>query len=137
MLLSIVFISGCLISLYYNYINYQQLIVAKVISAEACSAGNLVMLGVGSTIQNRMLAQNKSAYQIVTAKNQYYGYTNINRDKIFQDKQCRNTALFIAKNIQDLPDVTQGAVFFRFKNETKQTWHKTLTVIINNCEFYK
>lgn len=122
---------------YYNTQQYQTLIVAKTISAEACSAGPSVMFGVGSTIRNRMKLRNKTAYEIVTELNQYYGYTNKNRDKIFKDPKCSVPAKFIAKNINTLPDTVNGGIFFKFQNEVKQAWHKTLTETINDCEFYK
>lgn len=118
-------------------INQQTKIVASVISAEACSEGTLVMFGVGSTIRNRMIQNQMSAYEVVTAKNQYYGYTNKNRNKIFQDTRCSIPAMFIAENINKLPDMVNGAIYFRFKNEQKKHWHKNLTQTINTCEFYK
>jgi len=111
--------------------------VAKVICAEMCSEGSILMQGVANTIQNRMKLNNKSAYEIVTERNQYYGYTNINKDKIFKNKQCQEVAISLAENINNLIDITNGALYFRLDNESVRAWHKELTVKIKNVSFYK
>lgn len=116
---------------------YREKIVAKVISAEACSEGAQGMLGVASTIKNRMDQRSLSAYEIVTQPDQYYGLTNPNRDKIFEDSRCSNPSKWLAKNINELPDIVDGAIFFRVINEIKQSWHKKLTTTIGRIEFYK
>jgi len=135
--LTIVFISVTICCAYLHHKEKQTLEVAKVICAEACSENNLVMFGVGSTIRNRMIQKNISAYAVVTEKNQYYGYTNINKNKIFENIKCKTTAIFIAKHINELPDMVNGGIYFRFKNEPKQSWHKKLTQIIEKAEFYQ
>ena len=111
--------------------------VAKVICAEMCSEGSLLMQGVANTINNRMNVYDKSAYEIVTKKNQYYGYTNKNKNKIFKNIECRKTALYLATNIEQLTDITHGALYFRLDNESVRAWHKELTVKIKNVSFYK
>jgi len=135
--LTIVFISVTICCAYLHHKEKQTLEVAKVICAEACSENNLVMFGVGSTIRNRMIQKNISAYAVVTEKNQYYGYTNINKDKIFEDKKCRETSLHLAKNINTLIDITNGALYFRLEDEKIQTWHNILTIKIGRIYFYK
>ena len=135
LIITFIFVIACLSYLHYK--EKQNIIVAKVICAEMCSEGNLAMQGVASTIQNRMTQYNKTAYEIVTEKNQYYGYTNINKNKIFEDKQCRETSLYLAKNITDLVDITNGALYFRVEDEKIQTWHNILTVKIGRIYFYK
>jgi len=135
--LTIIFISVMMCLSYLHYKEKQNIVVAKVICAEACSEGNLIMFGVGSTIQNRMTQYNKTAYEIVTEKNQYYGYTNINKNKIFEDKQCRETSLYLAKNIKNLIDITNGALYFRMENESIKEWHNILTIKIGRIYFYK
>ena len=122
---------------YLNYKEKQNIVIAKVICAEMCSEGNIAMQGVANTINNRMVQYNKTAYEIVTEKNQYYGHTNINRDKIFEDKQCRETSLYLVKNITDLVDITNGALYFRVEDEKIQAWHNILTIKIGRIYFYK
>ena len=133
----ITFISVIFCLSYIHYKEKQTLEVAKVICAEVCSEGNISMQGVANTIQNRMKLNNKSAYEIVTKRNQYYGYTNINKNKIFENKQCRDTSLYLAKNIDNIIDITNGAIYFRVENEQRQAWHKTLTIKIGRIYFYK
>ena len=134
--LTIVFISVTICCAYLHHKEKQNIIVAKVICAEMCSMGNIAMQGVANTIQNRMVQYNKTAYEIITKKNQYYGYTNINKDKIFEDKKCRETSLHLAKNINTLIDITNGALYFRLEDEKIQTWHNILTIKIGRIYFY-
>ena len=115
----------------------RKIIIAKTISAEACSSGAHGMLGVASTIKNRLDQRNLSAYAVVTQPYQYYGLTNPNRDKIFEDSRCSKPAMWLAKNIKELPDIVNGAIFFKTPEEKKQSWHKELTVVIAGLEFYK
>ncbi len=126
-----------IISFSYIRQNNKDIEVAKVICAEMCSEGDAVMYGVANTIKNRMIKYNKTAYEIITEKNQYYGYTNKNKNNIFQNKSCKETSIYLAKNINDLKDITKGALYFRMSNEKIQPWHKTLTVVINNIYFYR
>jgi len=135
--LAIVFISVMMCLSYLHYKEKQNIEVAKVICAEMCSEGNIAMQGVANTIQNRMVQYNKTAYEIVTKKNQYYGYTNINKHKIFEDKQCRETSLYLANNINTLIDITNGALYFRVENEEIKEWHNILTIKIGRIYFYK
>lgn len=115
----------------------QSQIVAEVISGEACSEGPLAMMGIASVINNRMKAENKSAYQIVTEKNQFYALTNPNRQIIFTDPKCSIPATQLAKIISELPDVVNGALYFKTKDEPRQKWHKSLLLTINNMEFWR
>lgn len=115
----------------------RKIILAKTISAEACSEGAHGMMGVASTINNRMDQRSLSAYEIVTQPDQYYGLTNPNRDKIFEDPRCSGPAIWLAKNINELPDIVNGSIFFKTPEEKRQSWHKELTVIIGRLEFYK
>jgi len=135
--LTVVFISVTICCVYLYHKDRKDVDVAKVICAEMCSEGNISMYGVANSIQNRMKLNNKTAYEIVTEKNQYYGYTNINKNKIFEDKQCRETSLYLSRNITDLVDITNGALYFRVEDEKIQTWHNILTVKIGRIYFYK
>jgi len=120
-----------------NTAQAQIVVVAKTIAAEACSEGPHGMMGVASTIKNRMDQRGLTAYEVVTELNQYYGFTHPNRDKIFSDPKCSGPALRLAKDIDKLPDITQGAIFFKTPEEKRQAWHKELTVIIGGLEFWK
>lgn len=111
--------------------------VAKVISAEACGEGLTGMHAVANTIQNRAKLYNKSYYKIVTAKSQYSGYTNKNKDKIFNGGNCREISLILARNLDTIKDITNGALYFKRPEEKRMPWHKVLTIIIVNHEFYK
>jgi len=112
-------------------------IIAKTISAEACSEGAQGMMGVASTIKNRMDQRLLTAYEVVTEPNQYYGLTHPNRNKIFKDSRCADPAMWFAKSLDELPDIVDGAIFFKTPEEKRQVWHKELTVIIGRLEFYK
>jgi spore germination cell wall hydrolase CwlJ-like protein len=112
-------------------------IVAEVISAEACSEGPHAMMGVASTIKNRMVARGLSAYEVVTEPKQYAGFTNVNREKIFSDARCSEPALLMAEHIEDMPDIVAGAIYFKTPDEKLRPWHKIKTVQIGKLEFYK
>jgi len=111
--------------------------VAKIISAEACSEGKLGMWLVGNTIANRVKLYNKTPYQIVTQKNQYFGYTNPNKDKIYKD--CKNIANMIAGKIYSntLEDFTNNAIYYLRPDEKVRKWHKKRTITFKNHTFYK
>lgn len=130
-------ISLLCIKLQYDKIDGQKIEVAKVISAEMCSKGAIAMQGVANTIYNRMIKYNKTAFEIVVERNQYYGYTNKNKDKIFQNKNCQQISLQLTNNIENLIDITNGALYFRMEGEKIQEWHKELTVKISQIYFYK
>lgn len=95
----------------HNYSDYQNTEVAKVISAEACGAGIKHMWAVSNVIAHRAKNKNKSAYEIVTQPNQFAGYNNKNKEKIYQG--CKKDADYLAKNIMKLKDITNGADCFR------------------------
>jgi len=112
-------------------------IVAEVIAAEACGEGYKGMYGVGSVISNRSKQWGKTAVQIVTAKNQFYGYSAKNKHKLFQ--QCKGDALRIANLVSrgKIEDITQGALYFRQPSEPTYSWHGEPTVRIGNHIFHK
>ena len=95
------------------------------------------MTGIASVIHNRMEAENKSAYQIVTEKNQFYALTNPNRKIIFADLKCSVPATQLSKILTEMPDVVNGAIYFKTKNEPRQKWHKQLVQTINTIEFWR
>lgn len=115
--------------------NYEIVEVAKTISAEAGGEGYEGMYLVANTIKNRAKLYHKSPYEVVKQKNQYYGFTAKNRDKIY--KEVKLTALFLADNIMKLPDKTNGALYFRRPNEPMFYWCKIETIRYKNHIFYK
>lgn len=110
-------------------------IVAEVIAAEACSEGFDGMKAVANTIANRSKHQSKTPYQIVTAKNQYYGYTNKNRHKIYLS--CKSEADYLSVHLMELSDLTDGAEFFLLPGEPVRKWHGKKTVTIGKHTFYR
>lgn len=110
-------------------------IVASVIAAEAAGEGEPGMRAVACVIANRARAQGKTAYQIVTAKNQFYGLTAKNREKLY--RQVKSIADNLAARIMSLPDITSGALYFRTAKERLFPWCKIRTVKIGKHIFYK
>ena len=113
---------------------WELVMVAKVIAAESCDQGGTGMAAVANVIANRAKAWHKTPYQIVTAKNQFFGYTNKNRDLIY--KGCKETAEYLAQNLMSLPDITHGALYFRQPIERIQKWHGEETVRIREHIFH-
>lgn len=110
-------------------------IIAEVIGAEACSEGVIGLYAVANTIKNRTIKYNKSPYEIVTQSNQYHGYINPNREKIYLT--CKQDVDLIASQLTELIDITDGALYYLLPNEKENTWHKIKTVTIGNHRFYK
>jgi len=110
-------------------------VVAKVIAAEACGEGSIGMQAVANTIANRSRLWNKTPYEVVTQKNQYFGYTAKNRDFLYT--QCQEEADRVAMALKSLPDITAGALYFLTPRERRRSWHSVKTVQIKNHIFYK
>ena|SRR3990167_2082907 len=115
----------------------QNKVVASTIAAEACSEGWTQMYLVANTINNRMIAFKKTAYEVVIQKNQYYGYTNPNRIEIYSHPKCKIFADYLTKHMQVLHDETDGALFFRQPSERRMKWHKVETVKYQSHVYYK
>lgn len=113
----------------------QEQIIAEVIAAEAGGEGERGLRAVACVIANRARAQHKTPYQIVTAKNQFYGLTAKNRIKLYH--QVKLIADRLTKDIMRLPDITGGALYFRTEQERLFPWCKNRTVKIGNHIFYK
>lgn len=110
-------------------------IVAQVIAAEACKDGEIGMHAVANTIANRVRSRKQNPTQIVTARNQYFGYTNKNREKIY--KGCKQIADKLAENIMNLNDITDGAEYFLLPGEKIRRWHGKKTVTVKSHTFYR
>jgi len=111
--------------------------VAKVIAAEAANQGINGMTAVANTIANRSKNQGKSPLEVVSAKNQYYGYTAPNKEKLY--KEVEEQALGVARKLYEgnLKDITGGAEFFLLPTEKIRKWHGDKTVTIGEHTFYK
>ena len=57
----------------------------------------------------------------MTQPNQYVGLNNINKDALYQ--QCGVFSDDIVKLMPNLPDFTNGALYFRRPDEKKRVWH--------------
>lgn len=115
--------------------DYQTQIVAETIGAEACNQGLEGLTAVGNVIANRARRLNKTPYEVVTAKNQFFGYTNKRRHQIYMT--CKDKADNVAKNLMTLPDLTGGSEFFLLPNEPVRRWHGEFTVKIGAHRFYR
>lgn len=110
-------------------------VIAEVIAAEAAGEGETGMRAVACVIANRAKAQGKTPFAIVTARNQFYGYTAKNRHKLYL--WVKSVADKLAKEIMTLKDITNGALYFRRPDEPKFRWCKIETYRYKNHIFYK
>jgi spore germination cell wall hydrolase CwlJ-like protein len=115
--------------------DYKTRVVASVIAAEAAGEGWEGMYYVANVIDNRAKKENKTPYQIVTARNQFFGYTAKNRSKLYS--QVKNDANKLAVGISIIRDYTHGALYFRKYDEPRKPWHKVETLRYKNHIFYK
>lgn len=88
-----------------------RVIVAKVIAGEACGEGEIGMQAVANVIANRSRVRKISPTEVVTQPHQFKAYTAPNRDILY--KQCKTQADRLAYNLENLSDITSGALFFR------------------------
>ena len=110
-------------------------VVASTICAEAVGEGCVGLYAVSNVITNRSKKWNKTPYEIVTQRNQFYGYTAKNREELY--KQEKDYCDYLAKNLLELDDITNGALYFRRIDEKKQSWHMRFCIKIKNHLFYK
>lgn len=114
---------------------YVNEVVSSVICAEACGEGEVGMYAVANVIANRSKKYNKTPYEVVTQKNQFYGYTNPNREELYN--QCGHISDRLTEKIMELDDITGGALYFRQVGEKKESWHQVFTIKIGKHIFYK
>lgn len=114
----------------------QQTEVAKTLAAEAAGEGKIGMHAVANTIKNRSANRKKQPIDIISQKNQYYGYTAKNRDKLYE--QVKDIADDLAKKLLsgELEDITGGAEYFLQDDEPVKSWHGKKTIKIGNHTFY-
>ena len=109
--------------------------IAMVIASEAANQDEIGLRAVACVIANRAKAQGVSPYAVVTARGQFYGYTAKNRHKLYL--QVKTIVDKLAKNIMELPDITNGALYFRTEKEKLFPWCKIRIVKIGKHIFYK
>lgn len=109
--------------------------VASTICAEGVGEGFIGLYAISNVIKNRSEKYNKSPYEIVRQKNQFFGYTSKNRERLYN--QGKFYCDYLSKNLLELDDITGGALYFRRVGEKKQKWHLRRTVKIGRHIFYK
>ena len=112
--------------------------VAAVIAAEACDQGPVGMAAVAHVINNRAVNQGRTPLEIVMARNQFYGYTASNKERLY--RECREIADTLALRLKEGtlgPDITQGAEYFLLPGERVRAWHGAKTVKIKKHTFYR
>jgi spore germination cell wall hydrolase CwlJ-like protein len=109
--------------------------IAKTIAAEAGGEGYTGMYLVANTIANRAQKLDKTPYQVVSQKFQYYGFTAKYRNARYLE--VKKQADYLAENIMRLPDKTKGAIFFRQTKEPRFKWCKVETIKYKNHIFYR
>jgi spore germination cell wall hydrolase CwlJ-like protein len=110
--------------------------VAITIAAEACTDGRIGMHAVANTIANRAKRMKKTPYQVITQKNQYYGYTSPTRMNSYKGS-CKKIAKGLAANIMNLRDITNGSEFNRQPKERVRRWHGKQMVRIGSHYFHR
>jgi spore germination cell wall hydrolase CwlJ-like protein len=110
-------------------------VVASVICAEAIGEKEIGMYAVSNVIANRARKWDMTPYEVVTQKNQFYGYTNKNKEELYN--QGKEYCDYLAENIMTLSDRTNKALYFRKVDEEKESWHQVVTIKIKNHIFYK
>lgn len=112
-------------------------VIASVIAAEACGEGVFGMELVAEVIRNRAQAWHKTPYQIVTAKNQFFGYTAPNRARLYTE--CRQAADRSTLRLLEgsLGHKTGGALYFLRPGERVRAWHGEKTITWKKHSFYK
>ena len=121
----------------YSYVHAEDdnIVIAKVIAAEACGDGFEGMKAVANVIRNRAIKRRQPLIVVVTQPKQFYGYTASNRDRLYS--QCKKDADYLSQNIMELDDITNGAMYFRQPSEPIYSWHGEETVRIKGHIFHK
>ena len=135
-LIAVLLVFGC--ALAFAEPEYQTQAIAETLAAEAGGEGYHGMQAVANVIAARARQQHKTPYQIVSQRNQFFGFTSKNRRKLYL--QVKKSADYLATNIMSLPDITGGATCFEnIRAFGKPQWTKKMirTVTIKNHTFYK
>ena len=117
---------------------HEKMEVAKTLAAETASEGEVGMRAGASVIYNRSVKKGKTPFEIITdTKSPFYGTTNKNRDKLYQ--QVKPTVDKIVDEIYQgkFKDTVGGAEYIRQPTEKIRKWHGEETVRIGNHIFHK
>jgi spore germination cell wall hydrolase CwlJ-like protein len=109
--------------------------IAMVIAAEACGEGEIGMRLVAEVIRNR--AKNGNYLKVVTAKNQFYGYTAKNRHKLYKSVKAQADKIVDDMYAGKLGNKTNGALYFRRPDERMFPWCKVETIRHKKHIFYR
>ena len=131
----IILIFYCMMVMGSAYNNTEKQAIAWTIAAEAAGEGKIGMRAVACTIKNRAVKYNKTPYEIISEPNQYYGYTAKNRMKRYEE--VKEYVDYLANNIMNLEDITQGAIYFETYRKEPLKWCKVFITKIGNHYFYK
>jgi spore germination cell wall hydrolase CwlJ-like protein len=111
--------------------------VGKTLAAEAAGEGEEGMLAVINVINNRSVKKGKTPFEIINEKNQFYGTTAKNRERLYQEVKPLADKLVEMLYNKQLKDNTGGAEYFRQPKESIRKWHGQETVKIGNHIFHK
>jgi len=123
-------------NIYHGSVHDRQF-VASVIAAEACGEGEVGMWLVAEVIYNRSVEWNKTPYEVVTAKNQFYGASASNRERLYAE--CKNGADRASNDVFNgsTGRLTDGALYFLAPGERLRGWHGDFTMAYKRHSFYK
>jgi spore germination cell wall hydrolase CwlJ-like protein len=110
-------------------------IIAMVIAAEAAGEGVEGMRLVAEVVRNR--AKNGNYIKVVTAKNQFYGYTAKNRHKLYKSVKAQADKIVNDMYAGKLGNETNGALYFRRPDEPMFRWCKVQTYSYKSHIFYR
>jgi spore germination cell wall hydrolase CwlJ-like protein len=116
---------------------HEKMEVAKTLAAEAAGEGEEGMRGAANVMNNRSVKKGKTPFEIINEKNQFYGTTAKNRDKLYQEVKPIADKIVEEMYQKKLKDNTGGAEYFRQPKEKIMKWHGDETVRIGNHIFHK
>jgi len=110
--------------------------LAKVIAAENAGGGIDGMTSVAHTILNNSRHYGISPLEV--SKKMYNGYTNVNKDKIYDGVREESTKIAEMLLMGKLgKDITNGARFIKQHDEALRNYHQTETYRDKNHIYYK
>ena len=112
-------------------------IIASVIAAEACSEGQVGMDLIAEVISNRAKKWHKTPLEVVTAKNQFYGYTAPNRPKLYAQCQLKADRAATEVFTGETGQITGGAIYYLLPGEPLRSWHGKKIITYKKHSFYK
>ncbi len=110
--------------------------IAMVIAAESAGEGVKGMELVAEVVRNRA-GKSKNYLKVVTAKNQFYGYTAKNRHKLYKSVKAQADKIVDDMYAGKLGNKTDGALYFRRPDEPMFKWCKVRTFAYKSHVFYR